>query len=158
MFVGTGNLGNPQNSHSLVSGNPYLDCPQKCKQTKSPSAKALGLFYRQVKLVAATAAGVAAVAVPIEDKENEDNDPDVGVVKNVAEASHGINILPVSFKRSVLPPFDTILCRQSYAVTAATVGIYAFLKNSHYNMENRFQMCYNRPIENKKLISQSRNK
>ena len=69
-------------------------------QTKSPSAKALGLFYWQVKLVAATAAGVAAVAVPIEDKENKNYDPDVAVVKNVAEASHGIIILSVSFKRS----------------------------------------------------------
>lgn len=61
-------------------------------------------------LVAAATAVVTAVAVPIEDKENENDDPNVGIVKNVAEASHGITILSVSFKRSVLPPFDTILC------------------------------------------------
>ena len=82
-----------------------------------PSANALGLFYRQIKLVTAASAGIATVAVPIEDKENKDYDPNVAVVKNVAEASHGINILSVSFKRSVLPPFDTILCLFPFAVT-----------------------------------------
>ncbi len=68
-------------------------------------------------LVAAAAAVVTAVAVPIEDKENKDYDPNVAVVKNVAEASHGIIVLSVSFKRSVLPPFDTILCPRHSRVT-----------------------------------------
>jgi len=90
---------------------------QIVNKQKSPSANALGLFYRQIKLVTAASAGIATVAVPIEDKENKDYDPNVAVVKNVAEASHGINILSVSFKRSVLPPFDTILCLFIPAVT-----------------------------------------
>jgi hypothetical protein len=94
-----------------------------------PSAEALGLFYRQVKLVATAAAatGIATVAVPIEDKENENDDPNVGIVKNVAEASHGIIVLSVSFKRSVLPPFDTILCLSALAVTACSSAQNVFL-------------------------------
>ena len=72
-----------------------------------------------IYLYSVAAAATVTVAVPVKDKENQDNDPNVAVVKNVAEASHGIIVLSVSFKRSVLPPFDTILCRCRHSVTAA---------------------------------------
>jgi hypothetical protein len=58
-----------------------------------------GCFLCYISAAAAATVTVtaaeAAVAVPVEDEKHEDNDPDVGIVKNVAKASHSIFVLSV---------------------------------------------------------------
>ena len=53
-IVGTGNLGNPQNSHSLVSGNPCLDGPRVELMPYGETAKKyieqLNNFYDHIKV------------------------------------------------------------------------------------------------------------
>ncbi len=61
-------------------------------------------MYGQLVTAASAAAVVSAVAVPVEDKKDKNYYPNIVVVKNVAEASHGIKVLSVSFKRSGMFP------------------------------------------------------